>query len=73
MATTAKTDTPTNHEMVVRLYDQYQYDHIIAVRKASKIQRELTQIEHEVRRLERHLERIEAFCKKNNVKLENEA
>lgn len=73
MTTSAKTkETPVTHEMVVNLYEQYQYDRIIAIRKASKIQRELTQVEHEVRRIERHLQRIEAFCKKNNVPLENE-
>ncbi len=75
MATTktapATEDTAVTHEMIVKLYDQYQYDHIIAVRNASKIQRELSRAEHEVARIERHLNRIEEFCKKNNVSLES--
>lgn len=62
-----------NHEMIVKLHDQYQYDRMIAIRKASKIQRELSRAEHETHRIEEHLQRIEAFCKKNNVTLENEA
>lgn len=62
-----------NHDMIVKLYSQYQYDHLIAVRKASKIQRELSRAEHEVARLEQHLDRIKDFCKKNNVSLESEA
>lgn len=73
MATTVKrTETaPVNHEMIVKLHEQYLYDRMIAIRKASKIQRELSQTEHEVHRLERHIERIEDFCKKNNVPLES--
>jgi len=62
-----------NHEMIAKLHDQYTYDRVVAIRKASKIQRELSQAEHEVRRLEQHLARIEDFCKKNNVALDNEA
>lgn len=74
--TTTKTapvseNTAVTHEMIVKLYGQYQYDHIIAVRNASKIQRELSRAEHEVARIERHLNRIEEFCKKNNVSLES--
>lgn len=61
------------HEVIQTLRDQYEYDRMIAIRKASKIQRELSQAEHEIRRLERHLARIEAFCKKNNVALISEA
>jgi hypothetical protein len=61
------------HEMVANLYNQYKYDHIIAIREASKIQRELSRAEHEARRIERHLQRIEDFCKKNNVPLGEEA
>ena len=57
------------HEMVANLYSQYKYDHITAIREASKIQRELSRAEHEARRIERHLQRIEDFCKKNNVPL----
>ena len=62
-----------NHEMVVKLYGQYQYDHIAAIRKASQLQRELSRAEHEVHRLERHLKRIEGFCQQHNVPLENKA
>ena len=61
------------HEMIAKLHDQYTYDRVIAIRKASKIQRELSQAEHEIRRLDQHLARIEDFCKKNNVALDNEA
>lgn len=61
------------HEMVINLYNQYKYDHIIAIREASKIQRELSRAEHEAGRIERHLQRIEDFCKKNNVPLGEEA
>lgn len=64
-----KEDTRSTHEMVVQLYDQYQYDYIIAVREASKIQRELSRAEHEANRIARHLRRIEDFCKQNNVSL----
>lgn len=60
------------HEMVVNLYQQYKYDHLVAIRAASKIQRELSRAEHEANRIERHLQRIEAFCKKNGVSLEEE-
>lgn len=63
----------TTHEMVINLYNQYKYDHIVAIREASKIQRELSRAEHEARRIERHLQRIEDFCKKNNVPLGEEA
>lgn len=69
----ATTETETavkTHEMIVRLYEQYKGDHIAAIRSASKIQRELSRAEHEVTRIERHLQRIEAFCKQNNVPLE---
>lgn len=62
-----------SHDMIVKLYHQYQYDHIIAMRNVSKIQRELSRAEHEMHRLERHLSRIEEFCKKNNVSLEEKA
>lgn len=58
------------HDMVVGLYSQYQYDYIVAVRRASKIQRELSRAEHEANRLQAHLRRIEAFCKKNNINLD---
>jgi|GEM_PF-1553738 len=58
------------HEMVVGLHSQYQYDYIVAVRRASKIQRELSRAEHEANRLQAHLQRIESFCKKNNINLE---
>ena len=61
-----------NHEMVVTLYQQYKQDHIAALRAASKIQRDLSRAEHEAGRLERHLNRIEAFCKQNNVSLEEQ-
>jgi len=75
MKTTAQTieaeTMPFTHEMVVKLHDQYEYDRIIAIRQASKIQRELSRAEHEVSRIERHLARIEDFCKKNNVPLES--
>ncbi len=64
-------EAAVTHEMIVQLYNQYQYDHIVAVRTASKIQRELSRAEHEVTRIERHLNRIEEFCKKNNVSLES--
>lgn len=68
------TENPAvTHEMIMKLYGQYQYDHIIAVRKASKIQRELSQAEHETARIKRHLDRIEEFCKNNGVSLESEA
>lgn len=60
------------HEMVINLYNQYKYDHIIAIREASKIQRELSRAEHEAGRLERHLQRIEDFCKKNSISLGEE-
>lgn len=69
----AVNDQNLTHEMVVELYNQYKYDHIIAIREASKIQRELSRAEHEAGRIERHLQRIEDFCKKNNVPLEEEA
>lgn len=62
-----------NHEMVVSLYHQYQTDHVAAIRRASKIQRDLSRAEHEVGRIERHLQRIEEFCKKNNVSLTGDA
>lgn len=62
-----------NHEMVVSLYAQYQADHVAAIRKASKIQRDLSRAEHEVGRIERHLQRIEEFCSKNNVSLTGDA
>jgi len=58
-----------NHEMVLELYEQYQYDHMVALRKASHLQRELSRAEHEMHRLERHLKRIEAFSKQHNVSL----
>jgi hypothetical protein len=60
----------TNQEMIQALYHQYKADHIEALRKASKIQRELSRAEHEVHRLERHLQRIEAFCQEHTVSLE---
>ncbi len=75
--TTATNDTKlsdtqiANHDMVVELYRQYQYDHIVAIRAASKIQRELSRAEHEVKRIERHMQRIEDFCTKHNVSLES--
>ena len=65
-------DTAVTHEMVVNLYNQYKYDHIIAIRQASKIQRELSRAEHEANRIERHLQRIENFCKKNNIVLDGQ-
>lgn len=61
------------YDMIVTLYHQYQYDRIVAIRKVSKIQRDLTKAEHEVHRLDRHLSRIEEFCKKNNISLEESA
>lgn len=61
-----------NHEMIVKLHAQYQYDHIVAMRKASQLQRELSRAEHEMHRLEKHIERIEAFCKQHNVALVSE-
>lgn len=61
-----------NHEMIVKLHQQYTYDHIVAIREASKIQRELSRAEHEAARIERHLSRIEAFCKQHNVVLEEQ-
>lgn len=66
---TTKTEPEVTHEMVVNLYNQYKYDHIKALRNASKIQRELTRAEHETNRIAGHLARIEAFCKLNNVAL----
>lgn len=66
------TATELNHEMIVKLHEQYTYDHLIAVREASKIQRELSRAQHEVGRLERHLARIEAFCKQHNILLEEQ-
>ncbi|MFZ1302117.1 MAG: hypothetical protein WAQ27_06120 [Candidatus Microsaccharimonas sp.] len=60
-----------NHEMIVKLHSQYQYDRVVAIREVSKIQRELTRAEHEMHRLEQHLARIEDFCKKNNITLED--
>jgi len=65
-------DSRVTHEMVVNLYNQYKYDHIIAIREASKIQRELSRAEHEAGRIARQLERIEAFCKKNDISLGEE-
>jgi hypothetical protein len=62
-----------NHEMIVKLHAQYQYDRIAAIREASKIQRELSRTEHEISRLDQHIRRIEDFCKKNNISLESEA
>ncbi len=62
-----------NHEMIVKLHAQYQYDRITVIREASKIQRELSRTEHEVSRLDHHIRRIEYFCKKNNISLESEA
>lgn len=61
-----------NHEMIVKLHSQYQYDRIVAIREASKIQRDLSKVEHEIHRLDNHLERIEAFCTKNNITLARE-
>jgi len=69
-ATTEAETIVETHEMIVRLYDQYKGDHIAAIREASKIQRELSRAEHEVNRIERHLARIEAFCKQNDIPLE---
>ena len=66
------TATELNHEMIVKLHEQYTYDHIIALREASKIQRELTRAEHEAGRIARHLSRIEAFCKQHNIVLEEQ-
>lgn len=71
MATVAN-DTAVTHEMVGNLYAQYKYDYIVAIRQASKIQRELSRAEHEANRIERHLKRIEAFCKKNNISLDGQ-
>ncbi len=71
--TTHVDEQVATHEMVVQLYAQYKYDHIIAIRNASKIQRELSRAEHEAGRIERHLERLETFCKKNNIALEGAA
>lgn len=65
-------DKKITHEMVINLYNQYKYDHIIAIRSASKIQRELSRAEHEAGRIERHLQRIEEFCKKNSISLGEE-
>ncbi len=69
-ATTEAETAVETHEMIVRLYEQYKSDHIVALRQASKIQRELSRAEHEANRIERHLKRIEAFCQQNNVALE---
>lgn len=67
--TPAVDETIATHETVYALYDQYKSDHIVAIREASKIQRDLSRAEHEARRIERHLKRIEDFCEKNNIPL----
>ncbi len=69
--TTKVEELVEKHDMVLTLLEQYRYDHIVAVRHASQIQRELSRAEHEVARVERHIQRIEAFCKKNNVPFDN--
>jgi len=69
-ATTEAEVAVETHEMIVRLYEQYRGDYIVAIREASKIQRELSRAEHEANRLARHLQRIEAFCKQNHIPLE---
>lgn len=67
--TPATDEAIAKHDMIIELYEQYTSDHITALRKASRIQRELSQAEHESGRIERHLKRIEEFCKKNNIPL----
>lgn len=69
-ATTEAEAAIETHEMIVRLHEQYKSDHIIAIREASRIQRELSRAEHEANRIARHLGRIEAFCKQNDIPLE---
>lgn len=69
-AALAGIDTQAKLEMIVKLHAQYKYDHIVALRNASKIQRELSRAEHEANRLARHIERIETFCAEHNVTLE---
>lgn len=67
--TPATDEAIAKHDMIIELYEQYTSDHITALRKASRIQRELSRAEHESGRIERHLKRIEEFCKKNNIPL----
>ncbi len=67
---TDEQDVQVTHDMITKLYQQYKEDHVTALTHASKIQRELSRAEHETGRIERHLQRIEAFCKANNLSLE---
>lgn len=59
------------HRIISELRHTYLERHTEALAEYNKAERDANRKKHEVARLEKHLERIEAFCKKNNIPIEN--
>lgn len=59
------------HRIISELRHTYLERHTQALAEYNKVEREANRKKHEVARLEKHIGRIEAFCKKNNIPIEN--
>lgn len=60
------------HAIVNNLRQSYIERQHEATRAYHQAKRQVNRAEHELHRLERHMERINAFCKKNNIPLDEE-
>ncbi len=60
------------HRIIADLRNTYRERHTEALSDYHKKERDANRALHEVNRVEKHLGRIEAFCKQNDIPLEEE-